>query len=433
MVGSSVAASVSNLILIVLTRIIIRDISRYIKFEKKSKPIRRRYWSPTNLFVELLSHMIMKVLIRQFLGKNHSWSCFGWGICQGLLDQGHKVDLFSTDGITNLPENLKQYLVGYIQENKPETLVGKFPNEQYDCQISYTAMKNFPVYLGNGTKNRLGVWCYEWAGKNVLPIGFARAFKSCDYICPPSNFAKQVFMDSGIPENIIKVIPHGIISDNFRKTTKIDFGTNKKFKILSNIAQNHLRKNIPGLLDAYGKAFTRKDDVCLILKAKDKPAVAPFEISLNDCLKDFYRKYPNHAEIKVYSKFVDDISDLYRSADAMFTMTHSECFLLPSLEIIAAGKMAIAPNWGGQIDFLNSENSLLINGSEVRADPRSMYWESKNNAVWFKPDISDAVDKLRFAYANYEEINKKVELNKENILTQYDWGNIANQFLNLCK
>ena len=54
----------------------------------------------------------MKILIRQFLGKNHSWSVCGWGIANSLISKNHHVDLFSTDGIENLPANLKPNLIG---------------------------------------------------------------------------------------------------------------------------------------------------------------------------------------------------------------------------------------------------------------------------------------------------------------------------------
>lgn len=267
----------------------------------------------------------MKVLLKQFLGKNHSWSVCGWGITDGLLKNNHSVDLFSTDGIKNIPSHIKSNVIGYTEENQPN-IIGKSPDKSYDCQISYTCMKNFEPYLSHGSKNRIGIWCYEWAGKNVLPKGFAKHYKHCDVLAAPTTFAKQVFVDSGVPENHVKVVPHGINSDQFKGNSIIDLKTKKKFKILANIAQNHLRKNIPGLLDAYGKAFNKNDDVCLILKGKHKEVTQLFEISLNDCLKDFYQKYPNHAEVKIFTEFIEDISQLYRSVDAVYTLTHCEGF-----------------------------------------------------------------------------------------------------------
>src|SRR5271165_3586512 len=216
----------------------------------------------------------MNILMRQFLGKNHSWSVCGWGIANSLI-KNHKVDLFSTDGIANLPDNLKPNLIGYVEENT-NVINGKMPDNNYDCQISYTAMKNFQPYLSNGIKNRFGIWCYEWAGINVLPTGFAKNYKYCDKLLAPTNFAKKVFIDSGIPESHIVVIPHGIDTTLYSNTTIIKLPTNKKFKLLANLAQLHKRKNITGLLTAYGKAFTMKDDVCLIIKAKEKSITNQF-------------------------------------------------------------------------------------------------------------------------------------------------------------
>jgi glycosyltransferase involved in cell wall biosynthesis len=382
--------------------------------------------------VGFLAEKIMKVLIRQFLGKNHSWAICGWGIAQALQELGHEIHLFSTDGTVHLPSQLLPNLLGWTEENETE-LFGRMPDDNYDCQISYTCLKNFPHYLSSGTKNRFGIWVYEWAGKNVLPTGFAKAYKGCDVVCAPSHFGKQVFIDSGIPSSYIQVIPHGIHSQQYRGTSTLILPTTKNYKILSNIAQNHLRKNIPGLLAAYGEAFTQKDDVCLILKAKDKPIRLGFEVSLKECLNEFNRKYPNHAEVKVFSDFIPDISQLYRSVDTIFTMSFCEGFYFPALEGLAAGKLSIAPNWGGHLDFLDTSNSLLISGKETRADPKSMYWEAKNNAIWFQPDIKDAADKLRYAYHNFQKINEGVDKVRENVYAKFDWTVITSQFTELCK
>lgn len=375
----------------------------------------------------------MKILIRQFLGKRHSWCCFGWGIADALIAQGHEVHLFSTDGVEHLPPHLKTNLVGYIEENKPQELFGHPPDPIYDCQISYTCMKNFPSLLRNGDKNRLGVWVYEWNGKNVLPTGFAKSYHHCDYLISPSNFGKDIYINAGIPKDKIVVIPHGIDIKQYQKTDIIDFNTDKKYKIFTNIAQLHIRKNINGLLDAYGKAFTKDDDVVLILKAKDKKKSQPFDVSLNEALAKFYKQYPKHAEIKVYSQFVEDMSDLYRSVDSVYTMTHCEGFYMPGLEALAAGKLNIAPRYGGQLDFLNDDNSLLIEGREERANPQSMYWESKSNAIWFKPSVDNAAEKLQLSYKNYQEMNSKLELQRPEIYSKYSWEIIAKQLTNLCR
>src|ERR1700686_1206574 len=101
----------------------------------------------------------MKILIRQFLGgKNHSWAHFGFGIARSLVNLGHDVHLFSTDGTKHLPSYLLPNLIGWTEENQTEVF-GRMPDKEYDCQISYTCMKNFPHYLSSGSKNRFGIWC----------------------------------------------------------------------------------------------------------------------------------------------------------------------------------------------------------------------------------------------------------------------------------
>lgn len=374
----------------------------------------------------------MKVSFKQFLGKCHSWAYVAHPIAQCMIEQGHEVHLFSTDGIEHLPDYLKNNLIGYMEENS-SNVSGRQPDADYDMQFSYTSMINFQHHLKYGNKNKVGIWCYEWAGKNVLPKGFAKCVNYVDHLCPPSNFAKQVFLDSKVSENKIKVIPHGINVEQYQQISTIKLPTNKSFKILANIAQNHLRKNIPGLLTAYGKAFNKSDDVCLIIKAKHKKPKFPFDVSLEQCLQDFYKQFPNHGEVKILSEFLPDISALYRSIDVVFTMSHTECFYFPALEGLAAGKLSIAPKYGGQLDFLNSSNSLLIEGKEVQANQKSMYWESNPNAIWFNPDINDAVDKLKYAYQNYKSLNQNIEMQKEQLYKDYSWKNVTNQFLGLCQ
>ena len=360
-------------------------------------------------------------------------------ICRQFIKMGHEVDIFSTNGREFFPEDLKPYLKGSVEENHNMDLnqlnehANQFLKPEYDMSFSYTALKNAPFYLQRSKKNRFLIWCYEWEGKNVIPTGWAKQYKHCDFILAPSQFAKQVFIDSGIPENIVKVVSHGIDVEQFQKTSTMSLPTNKKYKILANIAQNHLRKNIPALLEAYGKAFSKTDDVCLVLKAKEKPIRQQFEISLNSCLNVFNRQFTNAAEVCVLSAFLPDIAELYRSCDALYASSYCEGFHFPSLEAIASGKIAIVPKYSGPLDFLNDNNSLLIEGKKERANPKSMYWEHKNNAMWFKMDIDDAVKKLRYSYQNYEEMNKKVEMMRGDVYKNYGWDKIAKDIIALCQ
>lgn len=381
----------------------------------------------------------MKVCWFGFLGRNHSWSIVGQNISRELIRQGHEVDLFSTNGIDHFPKDLLPNLKGFVDLNtitKQEDLViadqniRKMLQAEYDMQLSYTALKNFDRYFNRGNKNRFGIWNYE---TTVIPKAFAKQAMLIDQFLPSSNFSKEVFEKNGIPASQMTVVPHGIHLERFENLGKYPLKTKKRFKILANIAQPHVRKNIKALLDSYGKAFTAKDDVCLILKISAKDPKNAFEVDARMHLKLFNEKYRQHAEVEVLDKFIVDIEPLYNACDAVFTMTRAECFWMPGLEGFAAKKLVIAPRYGGQLDYMNDDNSLLISGKEGFAGIEMQYWEPSPYAKAFNPDIDDAVAQLRLAASNYENLMARFLPNIESILPRYTWDNVAKQIVGLCK
>jgi glycosyltransferase involved in cell wall biosynthesis len=360
------------------------------------------------------------ILFKQFLGTNHSWKEVGINLASAFISNGHNVDLISTNGYEYFPKELFKYV-------KPT------PNTSYDCQISYTAMKNFQHYLSYGSKNRFGIWAYEFAGKNALPTGFAKHHKYCDKMLVPSKFAQQIFIDSGVPKEKVIVIPHGINIDKYKNTKKYQLKTNKKYKILLNIAQPHIRKNLPGTLEAYGKAFTNKDDVVLVVKVVDKKPEQAFEVSFKEIYNKFIAKYPQHGEIEIITKYIDNIEELYNACDIMFSLTHAECFFLPALEALAAHKIVIVPNYGGQLEYLNDANSILVSGKVVPAPSQSLYWEMKSGTTYFEADTSDAASKLINCINNYDAIKDKLLLNIDDMFIDYNWNTISKQIEGLCE
>jgi len=352
------------------------------------------------------------VKVQGFQGNNHSWSIVNQNISRSFIKKGFDVDIFSTNGLDYFPNDLKPYLRNQIKEH-------------YDIQVSYTVMRNFPVYLSNGSKNRFGIWCYEWP---ILPEGFAKYYNFCDKILAPSNFTRNIFLQNKIPEDRVVTIPHGFNLDQYSSKEKYNLKTKASKKILVNIGQPHLRKNIQGIFEAYGRAFSKKDDVCLVAKISTKKVENSFEANVDRIVYDFNRRYKNHAEVELIKEYVPDIVHLYNSCDIVFTMSHCEGYYLPGLEAQATGKINIAPRYGGQLDFLNDKNSLLIDGKIIRADPKMQYWKSNIMNTCFDPDINDAVDKLRLAVNSFDKLQKEHNQNIDKVLT---WDDVVDKIVEL--
>lgn len=381
----------------------------------------------------------MKICWFGFLAKNHSWSIVAQNLSREFIRMGHQVDLFSTNGTTHFPDDLMPNLRGSTTEEEGVTIeeyhekIASKLDATYDMQMSYTALRNFCNYFVRGNTNRFGIWNYE---TTKLPTAFSKYAKCVDLVLPSSQFTKKIFTDNGMSPDVQVVVPHGIYLDRFANLGKYPLKTKKKYKILVNIAQPHLRKNIPGILRSFGKAFTKKDDVCLVLKVSRKspaPGLMGFDISFNDIYSRWHSEYPQHAEVEVIDKFIPDIEPLYNACDIVFTMAHAECFWMPGLEGLAANKIVVAPRYGGQLDFLNDENSILIDGKIIRADMKMQYWEPSPYAEVFNPDPDQAAEKLKDLVANYDDYLKKLSPKMQETAHQFTWENAAKKIIGLCK
>lgn len=361
-----------------------------------------------------------------------SWSVIAQSISRELIKLGHDVDIFSTNGKLYFPEDLKQNMIGYVDEDMSQVF-GREPDPRYQVQLSYTAFKNFPHYFQNGNTNRFGIWTYEFAGKNSIPPGFAKYYKYCDKILPPSQFAKQIFIDSGVPEDHMTVIPHGIDPSQIACAQPYKLKTDKKTKIFVNLAQVHRRKNIDGTLNMFGEAFSKKDDVCLVLKVSNKKPQQLFELNHNILLNEFKSKYKDHAEIEVIKEFIPNIYSLYKSCDIMFSASHTEAFGMTGLEAQAMGMINIAPKYGGFLDFLNDDNALLIDGKEFYVKPNMVYWSYQPGSKAFMPDVKSGAEHLIKAVKNKDQLKQKASHLAPEILEKYSWHAITSKVLDLVK
>lgn len=372
----------------------------------------------------------MRIKIQQFLfGANHSWSVVGQNLGRALIKLGHDLEFVSTDGFEQrfVPDDLMPF-------------VRKEPTGKYDCQISYTAPHNWPNFLQYGDKNKFGIWNYEYNNKQSddkylsLLKGFAKFYKSTSLVLPSSNFSREVFVSMGVPLDKMVVVPHGINLADYQGTDTFKLNTRKTRKILLNIAQPHRRKALHLALRAFGKAFTKEDDVCLVAKVfRQNKKDHPFDIDFPALYKTFESKFPKHAEVEFVYSYIPNIADIYRSCDINFSATHAECWHLPSLEALASGTVNVVPRYGGQLDFCNDDNSILIDGSVVRAPREHQYWETNPFAVHFEIDTDDAARKLQMAVSDLDSLKAKFAPKMAETAEKFTWEAAAKQILELCQ
>ncbi len=358
----------------------------------------------------------LNIRSKTMLATSHSWSCVMRHLLSEFQNQGHKLYLTSTNGTELIPNSLKKRLDRDI----------KVP----DIDLCYTVPRNFQERFEKKSKLKLAIYNYE---TDKFPSSWLKEAKYVDYILPSSYFSKQIFIEAGWPEKKCIVIPHGINLQDFKISTMYPLQTKKSFKFL-NISIPHYRKNIDLVLESYYEAFSNQDDVCLVLKTSFKKPKYKFEVDLSTLILNVQKKYQNKAgglpEVEIVQEHVENIIPLYNSCHVLISASSTEGFGLPLLEALAANKIVIAPKCTGQLDFLNIENSLLVNVKEIEADEKLQYWTVTPGAKTYFPIKDDLIQAMNRAY-NDKTLSEKFQSERLKTIENFTWTKAAQKILDL--
>jgi glycosyltransferase involved in cell wall biosynthesis len=113
-----------------------------------------------------------------------------------------------------------------------------------------------------------------------------------------------------------------------------------------------------------------------------------------------------------------EMNSLYNhpKVKAHVSFTKGEGFGRPLLEASISGKPVIASGWSGHMDFLNSEEAILVGGELKQIHPSSV-WDKVliKESSWFYPELQHCANAFASVFMNYEEHRKKAhKLGKEN-------------------
>jgi glycosyltransferase involved in cell wall biosynthesis len=142
--------------------------------------------------------------------------------------------------------------------------------------------------------------------------------------------------------------------------------TDRQFRFLF-VGGVSLRKGTDLLLDAYAQAFSRQDDVCLVLKDHSGDLFYR-ENHARDRIARL-RNDPDAPELIHLDDFLPEaeLAALYRSCDVAVFPYRAEGFCLPILEAMASGTPSIAPDFGACLDFCSPGTSWLVKPRRIRA------------------------------------------------------------------
>lgn len=278
------------------------------------------------------------------------------------------------------------------------------------------------VYDVNGALN---FQSFGWE-ESYIPKEYISDFnKYLDGIGTTSEFVTQTLIENGL-KIPVKTIGNGVVLPNdFEAIKRYPVKTKKKTKFL-HISSAFPRKGVDILLEAYCKAFTSDDDVCLILKTFPNP-----HNTVESIIDSLKKQYPQIPEIEWINKDLSEkeIYGLYKSASCYVQVSRGEGFGLPVAEAMLTKLPVIVSANSGLSDFCNDTTSITVKYKKELARTH-VNAGGQEQSFWFEPDVSDLEDKFKKFYSGFyeEKLDKMKEEAFLKIKNDFSWESVAEKW-----
>jgi glycosyltransferase involved in cell wall biosynthesis len=179
------------------------------------------------------------------------------------------------------------------------------------------------------------------------------------------------------------------------------------------------RKNPLAVIEAFKKAFPQNSNtVGLVLKINNASHF-PNEVNL---IKQKIMGFNNIFLIdKVLSR--KEVNGLMNVTDSLVSLHRSEGFGLPLAEAMYLGKPVIATNWSGNVDFMNENNSSLVDFTLKNIEEN--YGPYIKDQQWAEPEIDHAAFLMKQMVDDIDYANRIGLQAKKTILIKYSPKNIG--------
>lgn len=300
---------------------------------------------------------------------------------RALINAGVQVRLYDID--LGLPHGWEdRSLEAWIGEDIPHRVSIIFVNPDY-LQPALDKIGRARL------KGHYLIACWFWELERI-PEAWLPAIDEVDEIMVASEFVESAFRRATNKPVFRIPQPLGEISDSGLQ--RADFGLEEgKFIFLVTFDFNSwiARKNPQAALAAFRRAFpSDRDDVRLLVKSSNG-------FRHPEKLRELLNMAATDARVLVRDEVIDraHLNALQRCVDAYVSLHRAEGLGLGLAECMAMGKPVVATGWSGNVDFMDEENSCLVDFSMVPVNEGE--YPGGEGAFWAEADIEDAARHMR--------------------------------------
>jgi glycosyltransferase involved in cell wall biosynthesis len=256
-----------------------------------------------------------------------------------------------------------------------------------------------------------------------LPVAWVRQMVDLvDEIWAYSGYVKSVYVRSGVPAERVQVVPLGVDLATFRpEGPRFPLMTRKRFKFLF-VGGTIFRKGFDVLLAAYSAAFTRNDEVCLVVKDLGGDSFYQGQTAGRHIAQ--FQANPQAPEIEYLTAPLspEDLGGLYRACDCLVHPYRGEGFGLPIAEAMASGLPVIVTGMGAALDYCNPANAFLIPAQKKYFRERRVGQLETVDLPWLaEPDGLALRPLLRHVASDPAERQAKAQAGCAHIRSHFSW------------
>ncbi|MGD9996430.1 MAG: glycosyltransferase [Ilumatobacteraceae bacterium] len=237
-----------------------------------------------------------------------------------------------------------------------------------------------------------------------LPAEWRDRCNLMDEIWVPCEHNLRSFAHAGVTSSKLHLVPETFDAEMFDPDVEPLAVEGLDGFVFLTVFSWQARKAWDVLLRAWFEEFDARDDVTLVLKTDTLQAPSGLDCrrEIDRFVRDVLGRRPEKgAPIVVIDRFVEtsEVPALYRAADAFVLASHGEGWGRPHMEAMAMGLPAIATRWGGNLEFMDDDNSCLVDCELVDA-PSDTWMRGQR---WAQPSVRDLRRAMRRLYEHPDE------------------------------
>ncbi|WP_114822237.1 glycosyltransferase [Chryseobacterium sp. KLBC 52] len=333
--------------------------------------------------------------------------------CKAIQSAGIPISMINYDVRTNHNNNDLTFTQFSKKADHPINLIQVSP--------SVSEISNFFEYFDYSFFERKYNILYMAWESETIPEDYLLNINLFDEVWTPSEYCKKCI--EKYIASPVKVIPHPI--DIHLKETEdpdaLNFYNKDSFNFLFIFDYNSSiqRKNVLNLIKVFRETFDGKDNnAFLTIKTSKSDKFSLEKQQINEAIGD-------SVKIKIVEKIFDKnaLNYVISNCDSYISLHRSEGFGLTMAEAMYFGKPVIATEYSGNLEFMNSENSFLVQAEKVSYGSDDLNYDS--NTVWSEPSLEKASEYLKKVYQGGEDIKVKSDNARKTIANDFSLDGVG--------